>query len=75
MYKVNDKRIMQNWLKKECFKLKIILNEWFQFIYLWTKSSNLFSINDFIQFHSCLIFKKIIFTHFIKRIYYKKKWQ
>ena len=39
MYKVNNKRIMQfdllDWLKKEYFKLKIILNEWFQFIYLY----------------------------------------
>ena len=48
----------------------MILNYWFQFIYL-QKIVNLFS-----QFHLYLIFKKVICTYCIKRIYYKISiWQ
>ena len=47
-------------------------------IYLLTKKkkANLFSSSDLIEFHLYLIFKKVIYTYCIKRIYYKFSiWQ
>ena len=72
-------KIFQNLVFLMKFQIikKTILNEWFLFIYL-QKGFNLFSINDLIQLYllSIFIFKKVIYTYFIKTTYYKISiWQ